>query len=95
MTLYALDGERLLATHYCPQGNQPRLVFGGEDAQRRLQFHFVDGSHLHVRGASHQQAFWIRFDDDGSFERAETYVENDTAESPAEEGAVVHYTRVD
>ena len=30
LTLYHRDGPALLATHYCPQGNQPRLALAGE-----------------------------------------------------------------
>ena len=26
LTIYTLDGDAILATHYCPQGNQPRLA---------------------------------------------------------------------
>ena len=95
MTLYALDGERLLATHYCPQGNQPRLQFTGTDAAGRWQFRFLDGSNLHVPGKSHQQAFWLKLAADGTFERGETYVDNDapTAAESAD-GTAVRYTRV-
>ena len=95
MTLYTLDGERLLATHYCPQGNQPRLQFAGTDANGRWQFRFLDGGNLHVPGKSHQQAFWLKLDADGSFERGETYVENDApSAADAPDGAAVRYTRV-
>jgi hypothetical protein len=93
MTLYALDGDRLLATHYCPQGNQPRLVYTGTDAQGRAQFRFVDGTNLHVPGSSHQQAFWIRFDGEREFSRGETYIENDTAADTLDDGEAVHYAR--
>jgi hypothetical protein len=93
MTLYALDDERLIATHYCPQGNQPRLEYSGTDAAGRWQFRFVDGSNLHVKGRSHQQAFWLKLDGDGSFERGETYVDNDAPPSAIEEGEAVRYTR--
>lgn len=97
MTLYALDGDRLLATHYCPQGNQPRLEYVGSDARGRWQFRFVDGTNLHVAGRSHQQAFWLKFDGADAFERGETYVDNDApttdiSDDPAES---VRYTRVD
>ena len=95
MTLYALDGDRLLATHYCPQGNQPRLEYTGIDKTGRWQFCFRDGSNLHVKGHSHQQAFWIKLQADGTFERGETYVDNDAVSSEASpEGDAVRYTRV-
>jgi hypothetical protein len=96
MTLYALDGDHLLATHYCPQGNQPRLEYADVDKTGRWQFRFRDGTNLHVKGRSHQQAFWIKLQDDGaSFERGETYIDNDDASSvQAPEGEAVRYVRV-
>ena len=95
MTLYALDGDDLLATHYCPQGNQPRLEYTGVDKVGRWQFHFRDGSNLHVKGRSHQHAFWIKLQDDATFERGETYVDNDAAlPTQAIDGEAVRYTRV-
>ena len=93
MTLYSLDGDRLIATHYCPQGNQPRLEYIGTDAAARAQFRFVGGANLHVPGRSHQQAFWIHFDGEREFSRGETYVENDTPTAATEDGEAVHYMR--
>jgi hypothetical protein len=95
MTLYALDGDHLLATHYCPQGNQPRLEYTGVDNAGRWQFRFRDGTNLHVKGRSHQQAFWIKLQGDGTFERGETYMDNDAASSEAvSEDESVRYTRI-
>ena len=31
MTVCTMDGDRLIATHYCPQGNAPRLVHSSTD----------------------------------------------------------------
>jgi hypothetical protein len=97
LTLYSTSGSDLMATHYCPQGNQPRLrlVRGGDPAT--LRFTFVDGGNLDVRGKSHQRAFWMRFDGPDSFTRSETYVENrstpaEIARTPAE--APITYARM-
>jgi hypothetical protein len=82
MTLYHLDGDALLATHYCPQGNQPTLRYAptASDA-RRLSFAFERGSNLGIAGRWHQHSMWIEFGS-GGFTRAETYIENGT-DAPA------------
>ena len=97
MTLYHLDGDRLLATHYCPQGNQPRLAWvPGADALV-LSFEFVDGTGLGAAGRSHQHAFVTVLREDGSYTRSETYVANgSTAEAlaAAKADAPIEYARL-
>ena len=34
LTIYHLDGAELMATHFCPHGNQPRLKMTGAAGQR-------------------------------------------------------------
>ncbi len=98
ITLYHLDGDQLLATHYCPQGNQPRLRWvPGTDA-RRLSFVLKDGSNLHVPGGWHQHFMWLELGDANSYTRSETYIENgSTSDSAAkaDEGEAIVYTRID
>lgn len=95
MTLYHLDGDSLMATHYCPQGNQPRLVLASNED--RMNFTFRDGGNLNVPGKSHQHSFWLQLKDNDHFQRNENYVENGAAlkiapiEDPKE---TVSYTRV-
>jgi hypothetical protein len=38
---YHLDGDKLMATHYCAMGNQPRMRSSGGDSND-LKFDFVD-----------------------------------------------------
>jgi hypothetical protein len=45
MTVYHLDGERLLLTHYCAQGNQPRLA-AVEVSDSRALFRLLDATNV-------------------------------------------------
>lgn len=97
ITIYHLDGERLLATHYCPQGTQPRLALAPVGEADRLDFALVDGANLSAPGRSHQHEFtvWLRSPD--RFERSEHYIENGApppAGSGAEADEIVAYRRV-
>jgi hypothetical protein len=98
MTLYHRDGAALLATHYCPQGNQPRLQLGTVAADGTLSFTFRDGTNLQAKDKSHQRAFWIRVEDDGGFSRSETYVDNSSTPAQiaaAQAAAPIVFHRID
>jgi hypothetical protein len=73
LTLYHMDGDILMATHYCPLCNQPRLhlVF---DENGELGFEFVSATNLLDLSDAHQHSFQIRLIDHTSFWRSETYV---------------------
>ena len=97
MTLYHMDGETLVADHYCPQGNQPRLQLAKSEDADKLSFVFRDGANLQVKGKSHQHAFWIKLNGQNSFERSETYIENgstSTAVANMSPGKAITYTRM-
>ncbi len=98
MTLYHLDGDALVATHYCPQGNQPRLQWVKDGHPSRRSFAFRDGTNLQVKGSSHQHAFWVELQDKDHYQRSETYVANGStaAEAAAEKPeAPVVYRRIE
>jgi len=48
LTLYHLDNGRLVLTHYCAMGNQPRMELDPGSSTARLIFSFVGGSNLDV-----------------------------------------------
>lgn len=52
-TMYHLDGSRLIATHYCAQGNQPRLQLSRQSTPQRLEFEFLDATNLESNSQSH------------------------------------------
>lgn len=56
------DGDRLLLTHYCEAGNQPRLVASriSEDA-REVEFVFLDGTGMASRDEGHMDRAVFRF----------------------------------
>lgn len=95
MTVYTMDGEGLLATHYCPQGNAPRLQFVKVDSSGASHFIFRDGTNLQDPQGSHEHAFWIRLEADGRLIRNETYIGNSAQYDPArDKGEPVSFIRL-
>jgi hypothetical protein len=54
ITAYYLDGHRLLMTHYCATGNQPRMKVGSFDPKtNQIDFQFLDATNLPDPNAGH------------------------------------------
>ena len=75
LTLYHMDGPGLMATHYCPLGNQPRLMLAEVTPEGRMSFAFRDATNLASPDDAHQHSFWISFDGPDRMTRSETYRE--------------------
>jgi hypothetical protein len=45
ITMFHMDGDRLLMTHYCGAGNQPRMKVVSADA-KSVSFEFFDGTNI-------------------------------------------------
>jgi hypothetical protein len=64
LTVYHLDGNRLLLTHYCMAGNQPRMELRSFDASTgALTFDFVDATNLASPAAGHMHSVAMRLAD--------------------------------
>jgi hypothetical protein len=74
LTVYHRDGDDLIATHYCPQGNQPRLKLTSASTEKGFFFEFVSATNLPDAEASHQHRFEIQIHGPNSFTRGETYI---------------------
>ena len=72
-TIYHLDGAHLLATHYCAQGNQPRLRLSSDDPRAGATFTFHDVTNLREPKASHLVRMRIRLDGD-RLEKEDVYL---------------------
>jgi hypothetical protein len=46
ISMFNLDGDRLLMTHYCGAGNQPRMVASTSPDSKTLTFDFLDATNL-------------------------------------------------
>jgi hypothetical protein len=79
LTIYHMNGGELMATHFCPQGNQPRLGLR-QVAGTRFDFAFLDATGVKT-GQGVQHAFWIEIAADGTFTRSETYVQDKDSET--------------
>ena len=64
-TAFHLDNGRLLLTHYCVAGNQPRLVASGFSADgKTVTFTFLDATNLPSRDTGHMDKVVFRFIDE-------------------------------
>jgi hypothetical protein len=67
-TMYHLDGNRLLLTHYCVSKTQPRLqATGFEEDGRKVTFTFVDATNLASRDKGHMDKVVFNFIDEDHF----------------------------
>jgi hypothetical protein len=80
LTLYHMDNDSLIATHYCPVGNQPRLRFKEGGSASLFAFEFVSATNLPKPEAAHQHRFEMELLGPNSFARSETYLENGKGE---------------
>jgi hypothetical protein len=61
ITMFHMDGDRLLMTHYCGAGNQPRMKVISSDA-KSVSFEFFDGTNIGP-GDGHMQRLTITVPD--------------------------------
>ena len=46
VSMFHPDGERLLMTHYCAAGNQPRMQGTASPDGKTITFNFIDGTNI-------------------------------------------------
>jgi hypothetical protein len=65
LTVYHIDGNRLILTHYCSMGNQPRMQAGAFNPETgELQFQFLDATNLTSPADGHMHNARIRLVDE-------------------------------
>jgi hypothetical protein len=65
ITMFHLDGpNRLLMTHYCAVGNQPRMQASVSPDGKKITFTFIDATNLSAPDAAHMQRMILTLLDD-------------------------------
>jgi hypothetical protein len=77
VTMYHLDGDRLMLTHYCMAKNQPRMraTTISPDA-KQITFEFLDGTNLKSRDVGHMDKVVFNFDSPDNFRSQWTFYAN-------------------
>ena len=63
ISMIHMDGGRLLLTHYCAMGNQPRLTATTSPDGKTITFNFLDATNLASPDAGHMQSVIFTFID--------------------------------
>ena len=63
ITMFNMDGDRLLLTHYCEAGNQPRMTASASPDGKILTFDFMDATNLTATHPGHMQRVIFTFCD--------------------------------
>ncbi len=68
VTIYHMDGDHLMMTHYCTMGNQPRMkAEKASSADNAITFSFVDATNLASPDDPHMHGLVITFNDKDHF----------------------------
>lgn len=81
LTLYHRNGETVIATHYCPQGNQPRLRLHPQVTDNVLRFTFLDATDLDAADESHLSALTFDLSNESTIVRRERYDQSGKSET--------------
>lgn len=72
VTLYTLDGDDLVMTHYCSLGNQPHMKAQPEATAGKVEFAYVSGGNMKSRDVMHMDALTLTLTDGTHLKRAWT-----------------------
>jgi hypothetical protein len=72
ITMYHMDGDDLVLTHYCAMGNQPHMKADPKSAEGTITFNFAGGANIDPTKDAHMHDVVFTFVDDDHLETAWT-----------------------
>ncbi|MEE8366950.1 MAG: hypothetical protein V3S30_01400, partial [Thermoanaerobaculia bacterium] len=73
-TMYHLDGDRLMLTHYCMAKNQPRMKADLTSSDlNTLRFSFLDATNMKSPEDGHMHSAVFRFVDENEMKQSWTF----------------------
>ena len=72
-SMFYVDGNRLLMTHFCPSGNQPRMTATISPDLKMVSFDFLDATNLSAPTAGHMHRAVYLFSDDDHYSEEWTW----------------------
>jgi hypothetical protein len=83
VTMYHPDGDKLMMTHYCSMGNQPRMRAQGLSKDGRvISFKFVDATNMAAPDADCMRKLVLTFKDENHFSQEWTMRMGGKMQSP-------------
>jgi hypothetical protein len=77
ITMFNLDGpDRLLMTHYCAAGNEPRMKASVSQDGKIITFDFLDATNLATPDAAHMRRMVLTMVDDSHHTEEWTFVDH-------------------
>jgi hypothetical protein len=77
ITMFHLDNDRVLMTHYCGVGNQPRMQATMASDSKTITFNFIDGTNMSSPKAGHMDHLVITIADADHHTEDWTFVQED------------------
>ena len=90
VTMFSVDGDHLVATHYCSAGNQPQMATGPISAAREnvVSFSLVRITGMKTPGDWHNTGLEVRLEDRDHFTQNWTWMDHGKSGT-----TVFHFTR--
>ena len=76
ITMFHMDNDRVLATHYCGAGNQPRMQASMSQDGKTITFTFVDATNLATPKSGHMDRLVITIPDANHHSEDWTFVKD-------------------